>query len=711
MEDGRTTTVANQTTIALEINITAAINLVEEISFGRELRLLMALNFGKEISQIGEQNVVKETVGLDLDKSSNKKHKKLRSDVWKNFEKYKDENGKDWAKCNICKKPFNGSSKMGTTHLKNHFKSCSQNKSNEGGGSGSGDKRAENSVMDQQLNQDRVKMLLKQCSRLEPLPTSIETADLINVYKEEKEKLRIYFEKLPCRLSLMIDIDTSVCEECICFSVHFIDDDWKLKEKIISLKCIGGNITFTEIFKNVLSEWGIDNNISYMVLDDYTYGDVLSSNDRENGFSSQGSLLFNGKLFCIPDFDSISWINSEYMQYIFYDRMKEIYKYIEGNGNFRIAIDRATSLGKKVTTGVIPTEEDLEDWDFVGLVEMGLGLKETFFELEKMDIEFKSINLTKEEWDLIPSCVKHLFYDCETANMYFPWLCDIYTISLELVKLKPSICEDKRFLFIRDGMKCWYDDNLVLAVAAVLDPRFKMDIVEHWYKKIYGGECETRIAKFKKYLTDVYNEYAKGTNNIQSSASGSKEKKSTISYEMLDPSGKPCKFSHDHLDHHRSPNFELDWYLKDVKFPLFQDFNILEWWRFNTRYFPTLARMTRDFLSIQIAIPEAHLYPRIPEPHMHFDSHMVKEEAFMCVSDWLKMVACPRAELLTLGSVLPRRKLVVTSLAQSSLSRGISARVQRGSSSALTVSGGRVVTFHKAVNQQHAILECPFLGK
>ncbi|KAK0578401.1 hypothetical protein LWI29_009792 [Acer saccharum] len=586
-------------------------------------------------------------VDLGLGKSSNKKQKKLRSEVWNDFEKYTDENGKDWAKCNICKKPFNGSSKMGTTHLKNHFKSCSKNKSNEGGGSASGDKPAEDSVMDQQLNHldksnyegggsasgdkpaensvmdpqlnrlDMVKMLIKQWHWITPFLNYIEAADLINLYKEEKEKLRIYFEKLPCRLSLMINMDQSVCKECICFRVYFIDDDWKLKEKIISWKCIGGD-TIMKILKNVLSEWGIDNNISYMVLDGYSYDHVLSSNERENEFSSQGSLLFNGKLSCIRDFNDIGAISSWCLCEILYDRMKEIFKYITGNGNFRIAIDRATSLGKKVTTEVIPTEQDVEHLDAWELVEDAWGLKEAFFELENMESEFKSINLTKEEWDLIPTICAFtddetlwydftdedtFYYDYKTANMYFPWICNIYTISLESGKLKPSIYEKESFHYLRDRMKCWYDDNLVLAVAAVLDPRFRLNIVKHWYKKIYGDECDARLAKFMDYLTSVYNEYAKGTNNFQSAASGSKEKESSISYEMLDPSGQPRK-------HHQSPNTELPLYLEDVKFPLIRDFNILDWWRSNTEYFPTLAEMARDFLSIKITIPVARFFFR-----------------------------------------------------------------------------------------------------
>ncbi|KAK0595744.1 hypothetical protein LWI29_009640 [Acer saccharum] len=137
----------------------------------------------------------------------------------------------------------------------------------------------------------------------------------------------------------------------------------------------------------------------------------------------------------------------------------------------------------------------------------------------------------------------------------------------------------------------WCQSNLVLAVAAVLDPRFKMDVVKYWYKKIYGSECETQLTTFTNYFIRVYNEYEKGTND---------EKNSSISYKMLDPSGKPHKSSHD-LDHVQSLNFELHLYLEDVKFPLIEDFDILEWWRVNTQYFPTLAKMARDFLAVQIS--------------------------------------------------------------------------------------------------------------
>ncbi|KAK4857071.1 hypothetical protein QYF36_024237 [Acer negundo] len=573
-------------------------------------------------------------VGLDISKTSHNKQKKLRSDVWKKFEKCKDKDGNDRAKCSLYEKLFDGSSKKRTTHLRNHFKSC-QNKRNEGGASGSGDKPAGNSVTDQQLNQvDRVKMLIKQSYRVLPNPIGIVDADIINVYNEEKEKLRIYFEKLCCLFSLMIR--NMANGKYTCFMVSFIDDDWKLEEKIIGFKCIEGDQNM-KVLKNVLSDLGIDNNISSMVTDGDSDIYVLSSDERENWFSCQGSLLSNCK-YCIRDLYDIDMTCPGFigeMEEVLHDHMRKISNYITETslkiGTFRMAIDRARSLGKKVTAEEIPTEEMFENMSWLDLLTIAFGLKEAFFEFENMDPNFKSINLTKEQWDVITTFYQfwdendfghiywHLLY-CKTANMYFPVLCRLYKKSLVLLTLNSFICGKIYLQFVRDAEKCWDEYNLILAVAAVLDPRFKMDIVKHWYKKIYGDKCETQLEIFTNYFTGVYNEYTKGTNNFQSS----------ISYRMLDISGNP---SHD-LDGGQSLNFELHLYLKDVNFPLIEDFDILEWWRVYSRYFPTLAKMARDFLSIKVTVPSKYMFFEFPFSHKDFDSDIIKE-AFVCTKSWL----------------------------------------------------------------------------
>ncbi|KAI9161114.1 hypothetical protein LWI28_014524 [Acer negundo] len=550
------------------------------------------------------------------------KKRTLRSDVWEHFHKSKDKDGNDRARCNLCDKDFDGSSKKGTTHLRNHFQSC-QKKRNR-----AGDKPAEagnsmnpiaikeKSVMDQQSdNLDLTRMIVKYCVM------SIDSLQELDFYYEERKKLRKYFEKLSCRFCLTIDEVPILKNNYTCFKVYFIDDDWKLKQYIISLvRFLGDDQTALKCLKKVLLEWGINNNISSMVKNAY-FNDMWYFNVRENRFISHGLLLFNGKLLCIDSLQNLSDLYTSVLSNfkgILHGRMSKIFNYItetsSKNETFRIAKDRAKSLGKEVTAEVIPTKLELEDMSplrdhendgIVVLLEITLGFKEAFFELENMDPDFKSINLAKEQWDHIraiyecyedltdESFLKH-WSSYKTANMYFPVLCSLYKKALVWLK-KQEIGlysnENLYFFFTKRMDRNWCQSNLVLAVAAVLDPRFKMDVVKYWYKKIYGSECETRLTTFTNYFTCVYNEYAKGTND---------EKNSSISYKMLDPSGKPRKSSHD-LEHVQSLNFELHLYLEDVKFPLIEDFDLLEWWRVNTQYFPTLARMARDFLAVQIS--------------------------------------------------------------------------------------------------------------
>lgn len=47
-----------------------------------------------------------------------------------------------------------------------------------------------------------------------------------------------------------------------------------------------------------------------------------------------------------------------------------------------------------------------------------------------------------------------------------------------------------------------------MATAVVLDPRYKIDIIECWYKKIYGPDAEAHLIKIKDVFNDIYDKYA-----------------------------------------------------------------------------------------------------------------------------------------------------------------------------------------------------------
>ncbi|KAA8528594.1 hypothetical protein F0562_035949 [Nyssa sinensis] len=54
--------------------------------------------------------------------------------------------------------------------------------------------------------------------------------------------------------------------------------------------------------------------------------------------------------------------------------------------------------------------------------------------------------------------------------------------------------------------------NLVLAIAVVLDPRFKMDLVKFYYNKIYESDANKYVQRVRSAFVDLYNEYGGSSN-------------------------------------------------------------------------------------------------------------------------------------------------------------------------------------------------------
>ena len=55
--------------------------------------------------------------------------------------------------------------------------------------------------------------------------------------------------------------------------------------------------------------------------------------------------------------------------------------------------------------------------------------------------------------------------------------------------------------------KYWREYNLLLAIACVLDPRYKIQFVEFCYKRLYGDDSR-QFGKVKSKLFSLFNEYA-----------------------------------------------------------------------------------------------------------------------------------------------------------------------------------------------------------
>ncbi|XP_031249098.1 zinc finger BED domain-containing protein RICESLEEPER 3-like isoform X2 [Pistacia vera] len=343
---------------------------------------------GQKINQIGKQHAQfqvlnqhhdNEMVNPNFQISSSTKRRKLKSKVWNDFA-LDEKDGKEWAICNHCRKKFVGSGKSGTTHLKNHLETCrGKNKLVEGAGTSTKTSDSttsvvvkEKSVIDKELNPlDVARVIIKYgFSSLNAIKI-----DILHVYKEEKEKLIRYIDKLPCRFNLKIEW---FHKGYFFIVLQFIDDSWELKKKIIDFQRAKG---FVEILKCSLLEWNIDKKICSTVADVGGESDAVIS-EIDNWLSKRGSLPFIGQFFPI---DCLVYSLQHYIR----NGGKWICDVLK---KMKHCFDFARKTSSNERMFQTPTEE-------FKLLECALELKNTFCELERKDPDFKLINLSTEEWD------------------------------------------------------------------------------------------------------------------------------------------------------------------------------------------------------------------------------------------------------------------------------------------------------------------------
>ncbi|KAL4555140.1 hypothetical protein LXL04_037751 [Taraxacum kok-saghyz] len=144
-----------------------------------------------------------------------------------------------------------------------------------------------------------------------------------------------------------------------------------------------------------------------------------------------------------------------------------------------------------------------------------------------------------------------------TSNMFFGDICNI--------KLQMMMWESSEYEFLRKMAnpmklkfeKYWNECCLVLAIAVVFDPRYKMSLVEYYYNKIHGSLAVTYVEHVRNALLELFNEYDEVD---------FKKKKSNVA---------------------ATSKTELELYLEESLFPIT-----------NSAKHPTLAKIARDILAV-----------------------------------------------------------------------------------------------------------------
>ncbi|XP_024196107.1 zinc finger BED domain-containing protein DAYSLEEPER-like [Rosa chinensis] len=179
-----------------------------------------------------------------------------------------------------------------------------------------------------------------------------------------------------------------------------------------------------------------------------------------------------------------------------------------------------------------------------------------------------------------------------------------------------------------------------MAIATILDPRYKMELIEYFFPLIYqerhSSEVE-RITELTNSLTKHYQlSLQAGQVSSQSSASPS-----SLPFDLDDDSLASFDLYVSSKKKKDSLKSELEDYLGEKLIPRTRtslEFDIFEWWKVNGIRYPTLQAMARDILAIPVSTVASDLafstsgrVVSSHRSHLHADTL----EALMCARDWM----------------------------------------------------------------------------
>lgn len=206
-----------------------------------------------------------------------------------------------------------------------------------------------------------------------------------------------------------------------------------------------------------------------------------------------------------------------------------------------------------------------------------------------------------------------------TANIFYPYILDVkIAVNTHAVRSEDEGLRAMGKAMLDKFDKYWdnnyaeeqlYDKgrdrrkkkNNVMVIACILDPQFKLRLVEYCFKELYGENKGSREAKdIKTEFSALFSKYEMQhrekngeSNETRQTASSSR---STTAMSTLS-SGFKSFLAETNANPSKS---ELTSYLEDKNHPIEDtNFKILDWWKLNAHRFPIVAKMARNFLTIR----------------------------------------------------------------------------------------------------------------
>ncbi|CAN1335396.1 Zinc finger BED domain-containing protein RICESLEEPER 1 [Linum perenne] len=489
----------------------------------------------------------------------------------------------------------------------------------------------------------------------EVVPNSSVELSCTQIYEKEKRRVHELINRLNGRVNLAVEKwSCPTNNHYLCLTAQFIDDVWKLQKKVlnfVTLETAHTEDMLSEVIVKCLLDWGIECKLFAMTFDDCSTDDDIVEMTK-NGISQSRPFFSNGQLFDIRSTAHV--VNLMVLDAIealreVNQKIRESLRYVKSSREIQHKFNQIVQqVGIDCTKNLVLDSPSRWNSTYY-MVETALHYKGAFCFLQEHDPAYTSV-ISETEWEWASSVTGYLklFVEitnvfagnkCPTANIYFPEICDVHIQLIEWCKSSDSflscMASKMKAKFDRHWSKC----SLALAIAAILDPRFKMKLVEYYYSQIYGSTALDRIKEVQEGIRELFSAYSICSTLVDQGSSlpcSSLPGASTNSRDRLKGFDK---FLHE-TSQSQSVASDLDKYLEEPVFPRNCDFNILNWWKVHTPRYPVLSMMARDVLGTPMSNVSLDMVfstgGRMLDAHRSSLSPDILQ-ALICTHDWLQI--------------------------------------------------------------------------
>jgi hypothetical protein len=485
--------------------------------------------------------------------------------------------------------------------------------------------------------------------------------DCLKLYEEEKVHLKALMSGQ--RICLTTDTWTSIQNlNYMCVTTHFIDFNWILHKKIVKF-CLVPNHkgeTIGRVLDNTMQECGF-HSIFTITIDNASSNDIGVDYVRRR-IKENNSTVLGGEFIHMRCVVHI-------LNLVVNDGLKELDDSICNVRNavrfVRASSARMTRFKRCIEQLDIPSKKmvclDVSTrWNSTYLMLSTAEKYQRAFEVLGEE-DSRLVVPTYLDWENARAFVKYLktFYDATliisgsnyvTASLFFMQLCIIQDalnngclsfdniLSTVVISMRSKY---EKYWGSMDKM------NLMLYIAFVLDPRYKMKILVWWLKRCNGPTWADNIEKRVRELLDrLIEQYGKFEGIAVSQFNATSRSANNTNLNVNDDATESAMDKiHNLISQHLEEEndlecrSEVDRYLLDGCEAATKDFDVLGWWKINASKYPIIAAIARDVLAMLIfTVASESAFStggRILDPFRSTLSPLTVE-ALVCTQNWIR---------------------------------------------------------------------------